>query len=713
MAKPLGQEEEVDEAAEVAAANAAPVVEVDEAAELAAANSAPPPVPVAPEKPKERNLFQRLLLSPEFQGARDVAEVATNPFANPVLNPMAPFMGKAEDAARGALDGFYSGFSDELVGGISSRFPSLNRTLGDVVEGKPAPRPLSYTEARDEQRMLMDDAARNSPATYYGAGFAGALAAPNPLPRVGMKFAPKMGGVLTQGVANAAANGAISGGINALGNSDAELASDDPDISGTLANVGTGAVAGGVFGGAMTAGAEALGRNDRVPRFIEYLRGNLENAAERRAVKAATGQNQAFWKAEENKGRINAIGRTLLDQGIVTAGASQDEIRRGVERLAEESGQSVGDTLRRLDAAARPGQQIDVMADIGMPVFDEVVRPINLGPVAQRAAADRVVKEVGNLADNVAMEVPNTPAPGRNVLPAWRAPTRTDYSTPMPLTDANRFKSQLDAAINWDSAEPPPTQEAMRQMRGIINSAIEGRAEEISRSAGARARLPHGVDQQALEDSRLFQQFMDAKKTYGEMAPLLAPSLQESIRQDSNRWFSPSDYGMAMSGGLVGSLSSGGSPMSTAMMGAAMGGLNKLARARGPQVAAAGMDALAQSPAMTALGNTTPADLTRVAGMVDAPATFAIGKAAGNAVTPDTSNSPSRRASSPEGQRFYRQVTTSPAVFGPWSKRLQQAASNGPEALSMQDYLLAADPAYVELRKRAAQADGGERVGPE
>jgi hypothetical protein len=31
----------------------------------------------------------------------------------------------------------------------------------------------------------------------------------------------------------------------------------------------------------------------------------------------------------------------------------------------------------------------------------------------------------------------------------------------------------------------------------------------------------------------------------------------------------------------------------------------------------------------------------------------------------------------------------------------------------MQDFLLAADPAYVELRKAAAQADGGERVGPE
>lgn len=65
-------------------------------------------------------------------------------------------------------------------------------------------------------------------------------------------------------------------------------------------------------------------------------------------------------------------------------------------------------------------------------------------------------------------------------------------------------------------------------------------------------------------------------------------------------------------------------------------------------------------------------------------------------------NTPESRASTPEGQRFYQQVVSRPDLFGPYAARLQQAAQNGPESLAMQDFLLSADPAYMQARKAAA-----------
>lgn len=704
MAKPQQAEEVSDEDFE--AAQAAPEEEVTDEDFSAAADAQPvaPPVSVDPNPTRtdaqpRRNIFQRFLTGPEYEDQRKMVAVAMNPFVGPYV-AYGPG-GKLEEGARGAMDALTAGFSDEGVGAISSRFPALNRSIADVINGTPAPPAMTYQQARDQQRALMHDAANNSPATYYGAGLAANLLTPSALPQLGFKMAPKLGGLITEKTANAAANAALSGGINALGSSEAELTGDDKEIGETLFNTGAGALGAGLFGGSLSRAGEYVADNQFVPKFAEWLQKKLRLAAERRAVKAATGQNQAFWKAEENKGKIQDIGRTLLNEGIVTAGKSQNEIRQGIEDLQRESGEAIGEKLRRLDEIARPRQKINIPRDI-VPGAEEIVLDLNSGPVAQRSAAGRIDSEVDNLLSNVEREVLRTSARERRVYPRWSSPTRLDYNTPMNLADLNRFKSQLDESINWDSVEPPPTQNALRRLRGVINEAVENKAAGISTDALGMYKLSGETDAQALADSKLFEEFMAAKKTYGEMAPLMAPALQESIRQDSNRWFSPSDYGAALSGGLLGSLSSGGNSLTSAMVGGAMGGLNKLARARGPQVAAAGMDALAGSEAMSKVINAAPEDVYRAITAPDQAAIYGIGRAAGDAVTPDNSNSPSARSATPEGQRFHRQVTTRPELFGPYAARLQQAAQNGPESLAMQDFLLSSDPEYIRTRKEAA-----------
>lgn len=702
MAKPEPGQEVADD--EPIGAQAIEEEVDDDVPLLAVEESAPQPSPTPKPAPKpQRNILQRMLTSPEYSEHRDMLAIA----ANPALAPSILYGGKMEEGARGVLDALTAGFGDEATGALVSRFPSLNRSVGDLINGTPAPRAMSYEEARDQERALMHDAADNSPATYYGAGLAANLTTPNLIPALKFGMAPKLGGLVTEKAANAAANAALSGGINALGASEAELAGDDKEIGQTLFNVGRGAAGAGLFGGSMARAGEYAADNELVPRFAEWLQEKLRLAAERRAVKAATGQNQAFWKAEENKGRIQDIGRTLLDEGIVTAGKSQGEIRQGIEALKNQSGESIGEKLQRLDEIARPGQKINVSEDV-LPRTDDLMLDLRDGPVAQRAAAKRVADELENLLSNVGEEVPNRAARGRSILPSWRPRTVMDYSTPMDLQDLNKFKSQLDDSINWDSTEPKPIQNALRRLRGALNEAVEDKAQNISTNALGKYKLSGETDAQALADSKLFDEFMAAKNTYGQMDPLMAPSLVESIRQDSNRWLSPSDYSAVISGGLLGSLSSGGSPMTSALVGGALGTINKLARARGPQVAAAGMDALADSKAMGGLIDATPDSVYNAITAPDSAATYAIGRAAGESLTPDTSNSPRARAATPEGQRFYQQVMSTPALFGPYAERLQQAAQNGPESLAMQDFLLSADPNYMRARKAAATGGQGE-----
>jgi hypothetical protein len=706
MANPQQEEEVTD--ADFAAAQEAPEEEVTDSDFGAAASAQPSPPPVTPQRvnapPKpQRNILQRMLTSPEYSEHRDMMAIA----ANPMLAPSILYGGKVEEGARGVLDALTAGFGDEATGALVSRFPSLNRSIGDVINGTPAPPAMSYEQARDQERAIMRDAADNSPATYYGAGLAANLTTPSLIPGLKFNMAPKMGGLITEKTANAAANAALSGGINALGTSEAELTGDDKEIGQTAFNVGRGALGAGLFAGGMSRAGEFAADNNLVPRFAEWLQEKLRTAAERRAVKAATGQNQAFWKAEENKDKIQDIGRTLLDRNIVTAGKSQREIRDGIESLKNQAGDDIGKKLERMDEIAGLNQKISVPEDV-LPLTHDLMLDLKDGPVAQRAAASRVADELKNLLSNVEKEVPNRPARGRSVLPSWRPRTRMDYSTPMDLQDLNRFKSQLDDSINWDSQEPKPIQNALRRLRGILNEAVETKAEDIATTAQGRYMLSGQMDAQSAADARLFDEFMKAKKTYGEMEPLMAPALVESIRQDSNRWLSPSDYIALSSGGLLGSLSSGGSHMTSAMAGGALASLNKLARARGPQVAAAGMDALADSKAMSGLLNGSPDDVYKVATAPDQAATYAIGRAAGDSLTPDDSNSPRARANTPEGQRFYQQVLSSPALFGNYASRLQQAAQYGPESLAMQDHLLSADPNYMRMRKAAANGGRGE-----
>lgn len=130
--------------------------------------------------------------------------------------------GLLESVARGAKQGVTLGLGDELTGAVESLLTSK-----------------TYQQARDEARAN-DAAAKRAHRWGFGLGeVVGGLAAPVP------------GG----GLGNIA-KGAVTGGIAALGNSEADLTKGD--IGGAAKDVAWGAGLGGAIGGVAGAASEKL-----------------------------------------------------------------------------------------------------------------------------------------------------------------------------------------------------------------------------------------------------------------------------------------------------------------------------------------------------------------------------------------------------------------------------------------------------------------------
>jgi hypothetical protein len=124
-------------------------------------------------------------------------------------------MGKVESFGRGVLKGGTLGFNDEITGAVESLFTDK-----------------TYEQARDESRAADKKAAEDNPKTYMGGNIAGGVAT---------AFVPGLNAAKGATLAAKIGKGALAGGIDALGASDAENFSGQQ-----LKDVGVGLSVGGV-----------------------------------------------------------------------------------------------------------------------------------------------------------------------------------------------------------------------------------------------------------------------------------------------------------------------------------------------------------------------------------------------------------------------------------------------------------------------------------
>jgi hypothetical protein len=468
--------------------------------------------------------------------------------------------GRALDAAGNFLGvGPLSGVRESSVRLGPAAMPSESDTdevfqaKADLIKGV-ASAPTAYELVRDKIRAERQKAKRDRPGDYMAGEIAGGVGA------------SVVGNILLPG-GGAVVRGALEGGIDALGDSEADLGKGEY----------LRAAADTALGAGIGAGAGYLG--DKVGGYIGRKFGAapeaLEGMAQGRAVKAATGQNKReiskMIRAGElglDTGTVERVGADLLDEGVVSASAgAKDILQRAAERK-EAWGATIGETLDYLDNL---GASVNVPA-LADDMERSLIQPLARGSYGDRQIAARLAGELDALRDQ-----------GDDVA----------------LSALEGFKRRLDRSINYSKAEMPAASEALLRMRSMLNEAIENSADDTARAAGA---------------PEVAELFREAKAVYSSMAIGERVAQNQVTSQASNRFVAPSDYGV----GAVAAVAANANPAAAAVQGAAWALGHRAIRTRGNQVAASALRGLSGNSLLRKVAEVAPDMLGKYAGPVSA-----------------------------------------------------------------------------------------------
>lgn len=375
-----------------------------------------------------------------------------------------------------------------------------------------------------------------STVSEIGGAGVGLLAPGGVLAKGGALAAKGAGLALAEGAAaglgRKALGSAIEGALYGGGELLTEDALGETDFTGQalLSHMGAGALLGGVAGAAfgvvpkvVESGAGFVG--EQVGKMIpgasakEKTANFLRDFSETRAVKAASGQNKAAYRAITHNGdevqNINILGRDLLDHGIVSAeNSTTDKILLAAREAKEAQGVRKGEIMDILDAA--PAEKVPYSERLTTGRLADHIEDEVLAPLLKKTSAgydpviSRVKAEVAKLREKG--------AEGQ----AW--------AKQLPLRDAEALKSEYDPFLKLGSGETTQMQQALHGIRRVIKESVETDVERIA----------------AKVDPKLATEFREAKRLYGSFAKAEEMAQTKAVGEQSNRWVSPSDYGVGI-----------------------------------------------------------------------------------------------------------------------------------------------------------------------
>lgn len=281
------------------------------------------------------------------------------------------------------------------------------------------------------------------------------------------------------------------------------------------------------------------------------LQPKLEAAAYERAAKA-TGADilKPSRRIERLPGGRQAYGKDVLKQGIVTAGKTVPEIAEEAAKQEDKYGKAIGKIYERLDKIQGGEVPEDFMGKLLNKLYTDVIAPLRK-TAATQAMADRVEQAyVGKLAQ---------------MVEEGYKPSFTQ------LHDEMRGLGKL---AYTPTGTDKPLNDQLQKVSRIMRSELQKQASQTD--AGAD----------------LLDKLKTANRRYSVATEAAQTAQEKATRMATNRQISLSDY-VAGSGGLAGGAMIGGA--GGGVVGAAgVALLNKIARERGPQVAASMLNAAQQ-----------------------------------------------------------------------------------------------------------------------
>ena len=344
----------------------------------------------------------------------DYAQAKSDDFDWDQFEPTKPLpkTTQLESGLRGLAQGASMGFVDELTGGLESAAGSLG-----LVPDK------TYEQARDESRANYLRAQTDNPLTY-GAGQVGGGLATLAIP--GLNVAKGASLARTAGTA------ALQGGLTGLGSSEKD------DLKGMAWDAAKGGALGGALGYA--GGKLASELSSATPKVADALTKKAEDLA----VKAtgATGVQSAKFADD--------AGRQLLDRGLVRFGDTAKKVAERTQTAMDEAGESIGRSLKDLEAKGVTASVDDVVYAIENKIADLKRFPGN----------DRLINQLQNEADNLV-------ARGQSEL---------------PIGVAEQAKRNFQRQVNWNS--PAFEQDAATTVSRAFKDEVEKKALAASPELG-------------------------------------------------------------------------------------------------------------------------------------------------------------------------------------------------------------------------------------
>lgn len=311
---------------------------------------------------------------------------------------------------------------------------------------------------------------------------------------------------------------------------------------------------GGAFGAGLPLAAGAVSKT-----FSATAGRALKALAETNAFKAAGAMLKDF-RAANNRGMVNKIGRWMIDNKFIKPGSTVEDISALAKEMRDAAGAQISkvytEVMEHLTSPASKLTQAqrDRILNSGFrPVTDAQaimaeVEAAMKGKEGKKAVLDRVKAYLDELG--------------------------ADYGDILDAGTANTIKSNIDGRINYAKRanDLPEFQEAMSILRRHVADRIEAQLQAIDQEVGGKLALA----------------LRKANDTYGKASTVYHIAEDRALRETANNMFGLTDKIMATGGAGVGSLigyykegSVQGALTGAALgMGAMLG--NKAARHYGP-----------------------------------------------------------------------------------------------------------------------------------
>lgn len=250
---------------------------------------------------------------------------------------------------------------------------------------------------------------------------------------------------------------------------------------------------------------------------VRKLGGSLGKFAEERAFKAAGATASKKDKSLIKHGRATKIGRALIDEGIIKPGDTYDDILEKTTSAKKNAGEAIGQIYDDTFAAQKPeilknlSSKESVSGLLHKAVEKSSVKPT----IGKKAYEDTMNQVIDDLVTGV-----------------------DDFSDPRSI---NHVIGELDDRINYSIAnkEMKPLQKGLLSMRQKLRQMVNVTVRKTASELGDKDKI---------------KELKKLNQVYGNLSEAQRMAEEKVARETANRFFSPSDYGIAGVGALGGAI---------------------------------------------------------------------------------------------------------------------------------------------------------------